>query len=598
MKGTRHQEGYLYSRGIPKQVSEVGEALRKRLRHARGNLVVSGGALSLALGAYLWRLYILRVRYFDEDEFEHLHAAWCVSKGLLPYRDFFEHHTPWLYFFFAQFFRFYNVDTKFTDAQAFLFFARTWMWIFAGVILVLTFWLGNIWRDARVGCIAALFLGNTLMFLEKTIEVRPDVPSLAFWLACLVAVVRGIRGEETARKSRWRFAWSGAFLGAALMCTQKMLFALPGFGVAMLWYLIDPRSRGTRHQRFWNVACQVVGFCLPVLLTLGYFAVRGALGEFFEYNFLLNLRWKHHFPPGPYLKQLVKDNPILVALAVLGFFRALWGILRRERFQRGGEAVYVLSAAGLFGGLFLIQVPRRQYYLTFLALGAVFGADAFVEALNWVAAEVRGIRARTAKSVLYIVSATGAFAALIILVLRLSKPQFLKDHAYDWLPRTFHAELWLLALVLAAVCFLFRRENLASLVLVAGLSIYPFKIMVMSGGTAYPSASSGQYTNTTTLNQIRYVFQNTSPTDTCMDGWTGLGVFRPHAWFYWLLHDEMRAMLSERTVSEIEASLRSGSIAPKLIFYDDDLKGLSAQTAQFFESHYEPTGVELIQRRK
>jgi len=219
-----------------------------------------------------------------------------------------------------------------------------------------------------------------------------------------------------------------------------------------------------------------------------------------------------------------------------------------------------------------------------------------LEAMGWAAAAVRGERARSARSVLYIVTGTCAFVALVILALKILRPHFLNDlmDANDWLPSTFRAEMWLVALVSAAVCLLFRRENLAAAVLLAGLSLYPFKIMLVAGGTAYPL---DEYTNTTTLNEIRYVLQNTSPTDTCMDGWTGLGVFRPHAWFYWFLHVEVRAMLSERTKNEFAANLRSGSIAPKLIFYDQDLKGLT-ETAQFFEKCYESTGEGPIRRRR
>jgi hypothetical protein len=567
----------------------IGADSRSPLRRERGTLLIIGSALSLAMGSYFWRLYLLRVRYFGGDEFEHLHGAWCISKGLLPYRDFFEHHTPWLHFFLAQFLRFYQVDTKFADAEAFLFFSRTCIWLFTGVILVLTFWLGRLWRDARVGCVAALFLGNIPMFLDKTLEVRPDVPSVALWLACLVAVVRGIREEETGSKSKWRFAWSGIFLGAAVMCTQKMLFALPGFGLSMLWYVLDPRSRGTRGQRFWNVAHQVLGFCLPVFLTLGYFAVRGALREFLEYNFLLNSRWKYRLSPIPFLMELAKDNPMLVGLAISGFFRALWKMFGRERFRRG-EFVYVLSALGLFGGAFIIPVPWHQYYLMFLPLGAVFASCAFLDVMDWVTAAEHGKRSRSARSVLYIVTGTCAFFALVILVLRMSRPRFLSDliHASDWFPTTFlHAELWLIILVSAAVCLLFRRENLAAAALLVGLSLFAFKVMYKVHDT-----------NRDDLNGIRYVLQNTSPTDTCMDGWTGLGVFRPHAWFYWFLHREVRMMLSERTKNEFEANLTSGSIAPKLIFYDQDLKGLSAETAQFLENAYEPTGEGPIRRRK
>ena len=561
-------------------MNEIEKDSRSWMSDERGNLFVIGSALLLALGAYFWRLHVLRVRYFSPDEFEHLHAAWSVSKGLLPYRDFFEHHTPWLHFFLAPFFRFYDVDTKVADAQAFFFFARTWMWIFTGMILVLTFWVARLWRDARVGCVAVLFLGNTRTFLDKTIEVRPDVLSAALWLACLIAVVLGIREEEFDR-ARWRFAWSGIFLGAAVMCTQKMLFALPGFGLAMLWYLFDPRSLGTRGQRFRNIAYQVLGFCLPILLTLGYFAVRGAIGEFIEYNFLMNFRWKSRFAPTYFLKQLVKDNPIIVGLAVAGFFSALWGMFGRERFRRS-EYVCVLNVLGLFFGLFIIQQPHPHYYLMFLPLGAFLASCAFLEAMDWAGAAVQRQHARRLKLVLYFVIGTCAFVALVILALRMFRPHLVDLlYAIDWLPTGFlQCELWLLALGAAAVCLLFRRENLAAAALLGALSLYPFRVMLLY---------DVHQTNRTTLNEIRYVLQNTSPADTCMDGVTGLGVFRPHAWYYWHI-DDVRPMISESSINEVAANLRSGSIAPKLIFYDQDLKDLSPGTTEFFEKHYEPDG--------
>ena len=40
-------------------------------------------------------------RWWCVDELEHLHATWCVAQGQLPYRDFFEHHTPLLYYLLA-----------------------------------------------------------------------------------------------------------------------------------------------------------------------------------------------------------------------------------------------------------------------------------------------------------------------------------------------------------------------------------------------------------------------------------------------------------------------------------------------------------------
>src|ERR1051325_2332738 len=69
-------------------------------RQALAHIVI----VSLVVASYVLRLWFLKVRQFDPDEFEHLHAAWLIAQGNLPYVDFFEHHTPWFHFFLAPFF--------------------------------------------------------------------------------------------------------------------------------------------------------------------------------------------------------------------------------------------------------------------------------------------------------------------------------------------------------------------------------------------------------------------------------------------------------------------------------------------------------------
>ncbi|MBO5441292.1 MAG: hypothetical protein J6A09_01845, partial [Alphaproteobacteria bacterium] len=44
------------------------------------------------------------------DEFEHLHAAWLVSTGKVPYLDFFEHHHPLLWYLSAPIVRLFYDD--------------------------------------------------------------------------------------------------------------------------------------------------------------------------------------------------------------------------------------------------------------------------------------------------------------------------------------------------------------------------------------------------------------------------------------------------------------------------------------------------------
>ena len=55
---------------------------------------------SLALPLVIGVVLLIQVpgRGIDPDELEHVHAACAVSWGEVPYRDFFEHHGPGLYY--------------------------------------------------------------------------------------------------------------------------------------------------------------------------------------------------------------------------------------------------------------------------------------------------------------------------------------------------------------------------------------------------------------------------------------------------------------------------------------------------------------------
>jgi len=80
--------------------------------------------LAATIALLMGRIPIIFIRAFDNDEFEHTHAAWSVFRGLLPYKDFFEHHTPWYYFALSPFFRWFAVDRSFDSARHFLIFGR------------------------------------------------------------------------------------------------------------------------------------------------------------------------------------------------------------------------------------------------------------------------------------------------------------------------------------------------------------------------------------------------------------------------------------------------------------------------------------------
>ena len=533
-------------------------------------LYVLAGCLVLVL--FGLRLIILKARFFNPDEFQHLHSAWSISKGLLPYRDYFDHHTPWLHFFLASFFPLFDVDQSFAESLSFIFFARLWMWLGTGAILILTLSLGRSLYDWRAALVATLLLSNTLMFLAKSIEIRPDVPAVAFLMASLLLTVKGLRLQtaSTAR-ARVHFASSGACLGAAIMCSQKILFVMPGFALSMLWYLLDRRSHGKFRDRALNGVLQVAALCLPIALTVAYFAAREGLGAFIEYNLLMNLRWKTHFPPYGTLSELTRQNPFFVSLAMVGFLAAFARTFGEDS-RRRGHFVLVLSTLALFVGMFKIPTPYRQYTLMFLPLAGILAGGFLVHIIDHLSESVE--ETSLSRELLWLVPLAGTLWHFV-------------GRASALLAEVpFYRIVWLVVLLLATGFVVSRRKPWALATILIGLSIYP--ISQLRFGRS----------NRNAVTALRFVMENTTPDDTVMDGFTGFGVFRRHAYFYYAIHSELRRMLTAEERRQLLFDLETGRIAPHLIFMDRDLRGISAEVTAFFEANYEPASQEPVWKRK
>jgi len=537
-------------------------------------------ALALIGINYAWRFSILKTREFDTDEFQHLHSAWCISKGLVPYRDYYEHHTPTLHYLLAFFQRFYDVEHKPDEAVAFILFARRLMWVFTGAILSLTFCLARSWKGHRGAWIAALLLTNIQIFFLKTIEIRPDLMSVPLLLASIWAFLCGAKSRQpTLRRTSWQFFACGGLIGMAILCTPKVLFAGPSMALAFLWYISDPRGGGTFLQRLRNGFTACLGLCLPLLVAADFFAMQNSLGEFIEDNFLMNLRWKHHFSSAENFASIVHESPIETALALTGFARVLLHVFSSASVRRG-DYILVLNGLGLFLGTFFIPVPYRQYHLMYLPFGAIFAGQCLTDVVDAGAAlRLKWRRWRW----FHWLEGVALFSLLIKLLLYCVG----SDHP-NILDAGHFGIIWACTLVIAVPLALFGLRNTAAALLLPALCVHPLDQIT----------DVAQQRNDEALREVRFIIENSAPTETVLDGWTLHAPFRPHAYFYYFLHEELRMMLTEDDRLQFLNGVRSGLISPKFIFLDGDLSAYCPAAVPYFNQHYSPTDIGPIWVRK
>jgi len=197
--------------------------------------------LGLAAAARAVSLTFLRPLNWDEIEF--FRATDWVRRGLVPYRDFFEHHTPLQWFLFAPLTAF--IHSAGVAAIIAMRWAQVPLWI-------ATFWLMSVWMRragitpfARVSAIVLALCSS--MFMLAAIEYRVDA------LACMLLALALVLEQRAAMTAA----------GAALVLAGFANVRLgPMLVVALVAFAIRHRDR---------VVSLVVGVALALAACASYF---------------------------------------------------------------------------------------------------------------------------------------------------------------------------------------------------------------------------------------------------------------------------------------------------------------------------------------
>jgi hypothetical protein len=166
----------------------------------------------------------------DPDESEHLHAAWLVGDGRVPFLDFWDHHAPLFFYLLAP------LTRALADSPHVYVAARLVMAATSVLALVLVYRLARR-LSAEAAIAAVLLLAFLSAFADQTTEVRPDVPALVGWLGTLLALVRW---RETGAPG-WLWA-AGLLLGGAAAFNLKTAYGAVGVAAVVA---LTRMGRGT-----------------------------------------------------------------------------------------------------------------------------------------------------------------------------------------------------------------------------------------------------------------------------------------------------------------------------------------------------------------
>jgi hypothetical protein len=515
---------------------------------------IARGALALTAAALAAQLWLLYYRTFNVDEFEHVHAAWCTAKGLVPYRDFFEHHTPLLYLAAAPLFAAPEIAFDPDAAVRVLFDARLAMLTLTIGIVVLTYRLGVWWQDRLTGALATALLTSHEQFMKSALEFRPDVQAALLEVAALASAWLS-RSPSAAAGAVWALG-SGAAVALAVLSTQKAVFVAPG---ALLMVAASRRAA--------SMAAFAAGGGITLLAVLVWFGDRASLAAFFHANVIVNaqLTMTDRFPALPQFLLSAIHHPALFVFGVAGIVH-VW----RRYSWRDPRAGIAAAAASFIVGAFVVGNPYAQYYALLSPTLAIPAAATmrrcFSRSLpSWA-------NQRAARVAPWVAAVAGIVALITFVVPRTSLRGLVVIVSFSCM-----------ALLAAAAARLWGRRPVA-----AGMLALASLGTLMVGNTA-----RAFHANDDELAELRWVTVHTRTSDTALSGFQRGPVFRPHAWFYFFLSGPFA---TERDYLELLATLEAGQVQPRLVVFNARLASAPQSLLAYIRANYRPVRGDLLER--
>jgi hypothetical protein len=318
--------------------------------------------LALILLALAIRVPLLFNAGLAEDETEHLHAAWAVAHGQVPYRDFWQPHTPLFYYLMAPVFALLGEDLRI------VYVARGLMLLCLLLTLLQLYRIAKRCFDGLTGLLAILLLSYLWLWWTASYDIRPDIPQTLLILVSLSYFMRAWEGRR-----RGEFLAAGALMGIAWWLLLKTLFPLAGliglFGVSAGLR----RSAAATRESLTNVALFLTGFAIPMALGAILLWGAGAWPAFVRWVLIGSFRSPERF--SALSKMDAGVHSAFFALALVGAGLTVARMLRARAVDEVRLAPLLAGTVTAAVYLFLMPAPYSQSALPFLPLAAMYAAD-------------------------------------------------------------------------------------------------------------------------------------------------------------------------------------------------------------------------------
>ena len=299
-----------------------------------------------------------QIRYFDNDEYEHLHNAWMMLEKTIPFYSLKFTHSPFLEYVSVFFMKLQGESILIIRTMRLLIFLLSCCSLFFVYHISV-----KLFQTNRHGLLSVLLIICNHVWMEKSLEIRPDNIMVFFALISFLVL---IYYYETRKK---------IFLLSFIICAILSFFgkqnaAVFYFGIFVVFLY---QLALCKKQPAFKIA--VVSLVTSAILIVVYLVPK---------EFFLSLGFKHLIPsdikfwPTSFLLEIFEKTPPVFIFFVVQLFLYKNVKITIPIFKKYLFSISIIT----FLFLFLMNRPWLQEMLVMIIFMSILGADALVRFFN------------------------------------------------------------------------------------------------------------------------------------------------------------------------------------------------------------------------
>jgi len=296
------------------------------------NYIVGGCiGIEFLIALLVYLVAILYIPTQNGDNIEHIHSSFLVANGNIPYKDFFQHHNPLMWYLFAPLVKVFEYNTVIIEIVcfiSFLIFLKSLVYVYKINVEFL--------NNKFYGWIACLLIFVPLQKLYA-IDFRPDN-------FMIFALMGGIYYYfKYLRDKKWQeLSIAGIWFLISFLFAQKAVFPLAVIGATGVWFLY---KKEIKLNDFYKAMIAPLCGALAFLFYLYYYDM---IGLYYKANYTFNLELVKGFE----LNKIIELSLYFKIIIIGGVCGVIYALFSKNVYLK------------IIGILFISELLQRRLYFS------------------------------------------------------------------------------------------------------------------------------------------------------------------------------------------------------------------------------------------